>query len=607
MRVKVSDYIAQLLVDLGINYDFTVPGGGAMHLNMSLGHQEGMNCIFMQHEQGAAIAAEGFFRMSNKMPVVCVTSGPGGTNTLTGVLGSWLDSCPMLIISGQVKYSVTVRSTGYPLRTFGDQEFDITKAVSCMTKYAVMITDPCSVKYHIKKAVYLAQTGRPGPVWLDIPLNVQWGYVDTDDMYDYDPEEDHNTLPRKTSPKVLDLIIEKIKQSKRPVLYTGIEIRSCGAYDAFVKLAGKLNIPIVTSFEGIDIVSETNPLYVGRAGDIATRYGNWAVQNSDFLLVLGNRLSIRQVSYATETWARDAFVAQVYPDVLELAKPTIHVELPIRADIKEFCEALTAKLDQPIKLKKDWMDVCMKWRNSYPVVTEKHYNQDGYANTYCLMNELYKSIPASSQIVSGNGSACVIGAIALRIKEGQRYVMNSTCATMGYDLPASVGASISLGKKEVYCVTGDGSIQMNLQELQTIVFHKLPVKIVLINNRGYHQMRLTERGLFKEFTSVGIGPESGDLSFPSMEKIANAYGIPYLSIKNNSELPNKLKELAKIDGFAMCEVFVDTDQPFEPKPTAMKRADGTLFSPPLEDLAPFLTKEELESIMIIPVVDRDSN
>lgn len=607
MRVKVSDYIAQLLVDLGINYDFTVPGGGAMHLNMSLGHQDGMHCIFMQHEQGAAIAAEGYFRMSNRMPVVCCTSGPGGTNTLTGVLGSWLDSCPMLILSGQVKYSVTVRSTGYPLRTFGDQEFDITKAVACMTKYAVMITDPRSVKYHIKKAVYLAQTGRPGPVWLDIPLNVQWGYVDTDELFDYDPEEDHNTLPRKTSPKVLDLIIERIKQAKRPVLYTGIEIRSCGAYEAFIELTKKLNIPIVTSFEGIDIVSETNPLYVGRAGDIATRYGNWAVQNSDFLLVLGNRLSIRQVSYATETWARAAFVAQVYPDVLEMAKPTIHVELPIRADIKEFCEALSSKIEMPMEPKKDWLDVCMKWRNEYPVVTDRHYNQNGYANTYCLMNELYNTIPATSQIVSGNGSACVIGAIALRIKEGQRYVMNSTCATMGYDLPASVGASLSLGKKEIYCVTGDGSIQMNLQELQTIVFHKLPVKIVLINNRGYHQMRLTERGLFKEFTSVGIGPESGDLSFPDMEKIAYAYGIPYLSIKNNQEMPEKLKELAALDGYAMCEVFVDTDQPFEPKPTAMKRADGTLFSPPLEDLAPFLSKEELESVMIIPVVDRDSN
>ena len=605
MRVKVSDYIAQLVVELGIEHNFTIPGGGAMHLNVSFGHQPGLKCVYVQHEQAASMAAEGYYRMSNKLPLVCCTTGPGGTNLLTGVLGAWLDSIPMLVISGQVKYSVTAMSTRMPVRIYGDQEFDITKSVAPMTKYAVMVTEPRTIKYHIKRAIFLATTGRPGPVWLDIPLNVQWGYVDTDELIDYDPEEDANTLPRKTSNMTLDLIIEKLKKAKRPVLYTGVEIRTNGAYNAFLKLIEKLNIPIVTSFDGIDLVPENHPLYVGRAGDIATRFGNWAVQNSDFLLVIGSRLGIRQVSYATETWAREAFVTMVYPDPLEITRYNIHVELPVRADLKEFMESLSARLSEPLPVNKEWLDICMNWREKYPVVTDKHYNQEGLANSYAFMNEFSKVAKAGIPMVSGNGSAAVVAGSALLLKEGQRWIYNTGCASMGYDLPAAIGACFANGKKETYCITGDGSIQMNLQELQTIVFHKLPIKILVINNGGYHSMRLTQRGLFKDFTVVGVGPESGDLSFPEMSRIAEAYRIPYMSASSNSELPEKLKAFVAQDGCAMFEVFVDSDQAFEPKPSAMKRADGSLFSPPLEDLAPFLPKEELERIMIIPTIDRE--
>ena len=602
----MSDYIAQLIVDLGIDHNFTIPGGGAMHLNVSFGHQKGLKCVYVQHEQAASIAAEGYYRASNKLPLVCCTTGPGGTNTLTGVLGSWLDSIPMLVISGQVKYSVTSRSTGLPVRIYGDQEFEITKVVAPMTKYAVMITEPRMVKYHIKRAIYLATTGRPGPVWLDIPLNVQWGYVDTDELIDYDPIEDKNTLPRDVSDKTLDLIIDKLKVAKRPIFYTGIEIRTNDSYDAFVKLSDKLNIPIVTSFDGMDIVPEDHPLYAGRAGDNATRFGNWAVQNSDFVLSVGSRLGIRQVSYATETWARDAFVTMVYPDPLEITRPNIHVELPIRADLKQFMEALSERINSPLEAKNDWIEKCLEWRNKYPVVTERHRNQKGLANAYCFIDELSKVAKPNTTIITGNGSACVVGANAFKLKDGQRFIFNSGCASMGYDLPASIGACFAKDNNETYCITGDGSIQMNLQELQTIVFHKLPIKIFIINNSGYHSMRLTQRGLFKEFTTVGVGPESGDLSFPEMCRIAEAYRIPYMSASTNAELPEKLKTFVEQDGCAMFEVFVDTEQAFEPKPSAMKRADGSLFSPPLEDLAPFLSREALESIMVIPLVDRES-
>ena len=606
MKVKVSDFVAKFLYEQGVRYNFSVTGGGAMHLNVSLGHQGGIKCVYVQHEQAAAIAAEAFYRVNNELPMVCCTTGPGGTNTLTGVLGAWLDSIPMLVVSGQVKYPATVRSTGYDMRIYGDQEFDITKVVGPMTKYAEMVTDARMIKYHLQKALYLARSGRPGPVWVDVPLDIQWGYVEEDALIDYNPATDKNTEPRKVSEKTLDLIIEKIKSAKRPVLYTGIEIRTNGAYDSFMKLVDKLNIPIVTSFDGIDIVPENHPLYVGRAGDVGNRYGNWAVQNSDFLLVLGSRLGIRQVSYATETWARESFVVQVYPDSLEVTKPNVHVELPVRADIKEFTEALNQRIPEKLNPREEWLQICHQWQKDYPVVTkERHYGTEGLANAYCFMNELSKLAPENTVVVSANGSACVVGGSAFLIKKGQRFIINSGCASMGYELPASVGACFASGKGNTYCLAGDGSIQMNLPELQTIVFHRLPIKIFVINNQGYHSIRQSQGNLFKEFTKCGVGPESGDLSFPDMQRIANAYGLPYVGIKSNQEMKDKLEDFLSIEGYGLCEVFVDTEQKFEPKPSTMKRADGSLYSPPLEDLAPFLPREELKKIMLIPLVDEN--
>lgn len=602
MKIKVSDYIAQHLVEKGITYNFTVPGGGAMHLNVSFGHQEGMKNIFVQHEQSAAIAAEAYFRMKNELPLVCCTTGPGGTNTLTGVLGAWLDSIPMLVISGQVKYSTTVRSTGYPMRIFGDQEFDIVNTVKNMTKYSEMITNPIMVKYHIDKAIYLAVNGRPGPVWLDIPQNVQSAIIETDTLVEFDENEVSNMFPNHLSIKTLDLIIEKIKTAKRPVLYTGVELRTAGAYDALQGLIKKLNIPVVTSFDGIDIMSEDDPYYAGRAGDVGNRYGNWAVQNSDFLLTIGSRLGIRQVGYAYETWAREAFVVMVHPDPLEVTKPNVHVELPVRSNPKSFIEALNARLENPLEKKEDWFAKIKEWKENYPVVSkERHYTDGDVANAYCFMNEFSKYLPKYVPVVSANGSACVVGGSALLLKEGQRFIINSGAASMGYDVPAAIGACFANDCKNTICLSGDGSIQMNLQELQTIVFHKLPIKIVVINNAGYHSMRQTQNNLFKELSNVGVGPETGDLSFPSMEKIADAYGIPYMSIHNNREM-DKINEFLNMEGFAMCEVYVDVNQAFEPKPSAMKLPDGTLVSPPMEDLAPFLPREELRNIMLIPLV-----
>jgi len=600
MKVKISDWIAEFLVKQGIKYNFTVPGGGAMHLNVSFGHREGLKNIFMQHEQSAAIAAEGYFRATNELPMICCTTGPGGTNTLTGVLGAWLDSIPMLIISGQIRYATTARAAGIPVRAMGDQEYDITPMVSHMTKYAEMIIDPKTVKYHLQKALFLAKHGRPGPVWLDIPLDIQGGYIDPEDFIEFNPSELAEEMPPVVTDEQIDIVLRKIKEAKRPVLNVGSAIHTIDCVPLMRKVAEKLNIPVAVAWDSSDLMPYDNDIFVGIPGLLGDRPGNWAVQNADLVLSVGCRLSCRQVGYNVHSWAREAFVIMVDIDKYELMKPSIHVEMPIQADAKDFLEKLDNALTKKLSRHEEWLDICRGWKKNYPVVTEKHYSNEGPANAYCFLNEISRKVPENQHIVLGNGTveACLH---AIHIKENTRLICNSGAASMGYDLPAAIGCCFATGKKETVCLTGDGSIQMNLQELQTIVFHKLPIKIFVVNNQGYHSMRQTEANLFPEYSKVGIGPESGDLSFPEMKKIAEAYGIPYFSAASNEEIPLAIEETLSMKEYAMCEIFVDINQKFEPKSATRRLDDGTLISPPLEDLAPFLPREELEKIMIIPM------
>ncbi len=612
-KVKISDWIASYLVEKGFKYNFTVPGGGAMHLNVSFGHQEGLKNIFVQHEQAAAIAAEGYFRVAKEMPLVCCTTGPGGTNTLTGVLGAWLDSIPMFIMSGQIRYATTARAAGIPVRAMGDQEYDITPMVSHMTKYAEMIIDPKTVKYHIDKAIYLATHGRPGPVWLDVPLDIQGGYIDPAEFIEFDESEcksEHpEEYPHPVSESTIKEVLEKIKTAKRPVLNVGsaIHMRSC--LSLMRKVANELGIPVAAAWDASDLMPHDDELFVGIPGLLGDRPGNWAIQNADLVLSVGCRLSCRQVGYNVNNWAREAYVIMVDIDKNEIIKPSIHVEMGIQADCKDFLEKLREALEEgeweQTTDHARWLRTCQGWKKDYPVVSEKHYKGDGEANAYCFLNEISRRVATDQVIVLGNGTveACLH---AIHIKENTRLISNSGAASMGYDLPATIGACFASGKKRTVCLTGDGSIQMNLQELQTIVFHKLPIKIFVVNNQGYHSMRQTEGNLFPEYTKVGIGPESGDLSFPDMEKIAGAYGIPYYRMKSNSDVVgDTIDKVLNSDGSAMCEVFVDINQKFEPKSATKRLEDGTLVSPPLEDLAPFLPREELEKIMLIPLWEPD--
>lgn len=608
MKIRVADYIANFLVENDINTVFTVVGGGAMHLNDALGHNNGLKCIYNHHEQACTIAAEGYVRMENKMPAVCVTTGPGGTNALTGVLGAYLDSIPMIIISGQVKYEMTVKSTGLNLRQLGDQEFDITTTVANMTKYSELIIDANKIKYCLEKAIYLAKNGRPGPCWIDVPLDIQGEIIETDDLIDFDPFEYAEMLGDPVSDSLLMDIIEKIQKSERPVIYAGSAIRTSGAHKDFLKLIEKLNIPVVNAWNATDSLYYDHPLCVGCGGSFGDRAANFAVQNSDLVLSLGCRLSTRQVSFNYEAWAREAYKIMVDIDSQELIKPTLDIDLPVRSDVKDFIKKLNLCLSE-IELKSDenifnneeWLSRCNNWKNKYPVVTDEKHEQTELVNVYAFLDRLTSKLSEGMEIVAGNGSACAC-IHAYKLKKDQRLIVNSGAASMGYDLPAAIGACFAIDKQPLICVTGDGSIQMNLQELQTIIHHNLPIKIFIINNQGYQSIRITQRSFFEE-PLVGIGDDSGDLSFPDMQKIAKAYGFPFLRCHTNEELDDSINNALSADSYFICELMVDTDQGFEPKSASKRLPDGRMVSAPLEDLQPFLNRDEFKDNMIIDTIN----
>lgn len=607
MKIRLADYVANFLVEHGVTDVFSVVGGGAMHLNDALGHNKGLKVTYNHHEQACAIAAEAYARLDNRIAAVCVTTGPGGTNALTGVVGGWLDSIPMFIISGQVRYDTTARfafkETGAVLRAMGDQEYDIVKSVTPMTKYAVMIEDPKSIRFHLERAWHLATTGRPGPVWIDIPVNYQGGYIETEELEGYDPSEDDANLPPAVSDDIISVVLEKIRKAKRPVLHAGYGIRLSGGYNAFRSVLEKLNIPVVTYWNAVDLIEDDHPLYTGRAGNMGDRPGNWAIQNADLILAIGTRISIRQVGYNWKTWARAAEVIMVDVDRGELKKPTLHVDMPVWADARDFLTKLNQATDGKVFSGDDWINTCQNWKKKYPVVQPRQWEENGEtANVYAFIRYLSSKLPENSLTAVSNGACCVVGNQAYVIQKGSRMANNSAIASMGYGLPAGIGTCISGGRKDTICLEGDGSIMMNLQELQTIITNNLPIKLFLINNSGYHSIRLTQTNLFNK-NFVGIGPESGDLSFPEFRKIAEAFGFRYFSAHSNAEMKTVVDDVLQLEGPVFTEIFTDTKQVWEPKSSTKRLEDGTLVSPPLEDLAPFLPREELKNVMVIPLMD----
>ena len=604
--VKLSDWVAGQLADHGIEQVFMLTGGGAMHLNHSLGTHPRLSTTFMHHEQALAMAGEAYYRLTNRLAAVNVTSGPGGTNAITGVYGAWVDSIGMLVISGQVKIETTVRYTGLPLRQYGDQELDIEELVRPITKYVVMVTDPRSIRYHLEKALYLATHGRPGPVWLDIPLDVQAAKIDPDDLLPgFDPAELDEPWRRTDLAATATAILEKLRAAQRPVVFAGSGVRLSGAHAQFLTLIEKLSVPVVTGWNAHDALWNDHPLYAGRPGTVGDRGGNMVTQSADLLLILGSRLNIRQVSYNWKTFAREAYKIWVDIDPIELQKPNVVPDMPVVADLADLIPALIAQpYAGPTPEHEEWLEWSRERVRRFPAVLPEYYDHGPLNHPYVAMEALFRALDVDDVVVTGNGSACVVSFQAAEIRRGLRLWTNSGSATMGYDLPAAIGACAATGnQRRVIAIAGDGSIMMNLQEMQTIAGYGLPVKVFLINNSGYVSIFQTHRNFFNG-VEVGGGPKSS-VTFPDFSRLATAFGFAYFRADSHNDLPGAIAAALAAEGPVLCEIMVDEHVSFAPKLGAKAHADGRITSPPLEDLSPFLPREVLRENMRIALMEEE--
>ena len=591
--IRLSDYVIHRLENWGVRHIFLVTGGGAMFLNDSIARSEKIQPISNHHEQACAMAAEGYARITGTPGVINVTTGPGGINALNGVFGAWTDSVPMLILSGQVKRETCLASYDLPgLRQLGDQEADIVSMVRGITKYAEMVTDPRCIRHQLEKAWYLTSAGRPGPCWLDIPVDVQSAMIDETTLAPYDPFPDE--MKWEIS-EIVSGVIVRLRKSPRPVILAGSGIRIAGVTDLFETVAEKLGVPVTTAWTH-DTIASDHPLFCGRPGTIGDRAGNFTVQNSETLLILGSRLNIRQVSYNWQSFARAAYKIQVDVDAAELNKPTVRPDLPVHCDLRVFLEEMNRQLDgSDAGRHAEWVRWCKQRVAKYPVLARKESTGD-LLNPYLFIDQLFEQLNADDAVICGNATACIVTFQTARLKKGQRLISNSGSASMGHDLPTAVGAAVAREGKRVICLAGDGSVQLNIQELQTIAHHQLPVKFFVLNNGGYLSIRGTQDSFFQK--RMGEGPGSG-LSFPDTRKLATAYGLPSIRI-GPENCAEGIEEVLAMEGPVVCEVMLDPAQRFEPRLASRRLDDGRMVSSPLEDMFPFLDRDELRENLLIP-------
>jgi acetolactate synthase-1/2/3 large subunit len=571
--MRVSDYVIQFLRDnYGVDTIFTVSGGGCIFLIDSLGNTEGVKYVATHHEQAASIAAEGYARMNDKLGACLVTSGPGGTNAITGTLCSWLDSIPVITISGQVNKEMTTNYTKLPLRQLGDQEFDIIQSVKNMTKYAVQVNDPLEIRYHLEKACALATTGRPGPVWVDIPLNVQSVDIDPNSLKGWEETID---IPSPSQSQI-NLVLEKWKQAKKPLMIVGNGIRLSKGIKELYSLLSKTNIPIISAINGNDIVNSDYEHYCGRFGTHAQIGANNLLSECDFLLTVGSRLYVRQTGYNFEGFAKQAYKVHVDVDQSELDKPTLFTDLKIHSDARLFLSNL---LDHSLpSTSPEWLEECSKWAST-PKVLDRHRSNKDYVSHYAFMEILSKVKPKNMHIVTSDGSANVVTMQVMDLEGEQRLITNTGCAPMGYGLPAALGASTH---HEVICIEGDGSLHLNVHELQTMKHYNLPIKLILLNNDGYTSIKISQKTFFNG-KFVASEKNSG-VSFPNFEKLIKAYDLPYLSIKTNDKAEDVLDEFFSLDGPAVCEVFTDPNEYHEPKVVASLDKNGKFIPGELKNI-----------------------
>ncbi len=597
----VATYLAERFATFGLTHAFIVTGGGAMFLNDALSHHDGITPIFFHHEQAAAMAAEGYARIAGKAVVLNVTTGPGGINALNGVYGAWTDSIPMIVISGQVKRATCLATTPVPgLRQLGDQENEIVPMVRGITKYAAVVERPDDIAWHLDQALHLMNTGRPGPVWLDIPIDAQSAPIDPSTLRRFVVDTDSIDSP---SADEIAEIISRLRTANRPVILAGSGIRAANAMKEFEALTQQLGIPVTTAWTH-DLIATDDPLYCGRPGTIGTRAGNFTVQNADLLLILGSRLNIRQVSYNWQAFAPRAFKIQVDIDAAEFNKPTVRPDMAVTSDLKLFLTVLHQELShwQPPPAHEEWLTWCRERVMRYPSVRpaqRESSTQGDKLNPYHFIEQLFARLDAEDIVACGNATATIVPFQAGFIKRGMRLFSNSGSASMGYDLPAAIGAYYGAlaergQQRRVICLAGDGSIMMNLQELQTIAHHNLPIKIFVLNNAGYLSIRTSQNNFFKR--RAGEGPDSG-VSFPDFLAVAQAFGIPSLRV-TSTNWRDALPDALQSDGPMLCDVMLDETQGFEPRMSSRRLDDGSIVSPPLEDMFPFLERDELARNML---------
>jgi len=601
--MKLSDYVVQFIADQGVKHVFLVPGGGAMHLNDSLSRCDAIEFVCNLHEQASAIAAENYSKATNDFGVALVTTGPGSTNAITGVAGAWLDSTPSLFVSGQVKRADSMfkpDGTPHGVRQMGVQEVDIISMVKPITKYAVTINDPDLIRYHLERACFLAKSGRPGPVWIDIPLDVQAMRIDPASLAGFVPDDrpdDNSVLASQVS-----YIIECLNRAERPLLLIGNGVRLSRAEDDLKRLIERLNIPVETTWLAIDVLPEDHPLFVGRPGVIAQRGANFAVQNCDFLLAIGARLDRVVTGFAPARFARCAFKAMIDIDQAELDKMGDSIQSPILADAGDFIRELLSQADQlEVNERIEWHRRCEVWKNSYPLVLDEH-RTPGRVSTYYMSEVLSKELSEGDYIVSGSsGSAIELFLLAFKVKQDQRIFHTTALGAMGFGIAAAIGACLAGGRRRTVVVDGDGGFMFNIQELETVARLNLPIKFFVMNNEGYASIRASQTNFFGA-ASIGCDTSTGQ-SLPDIRRVAEAFGLATDVIEDQNDLAASIRRVLETPGPVVCDVRVIPDEVRQPRLSSVQKPDGSFVSRPLEDLWPFLDRDEFASNMIVPILE----
>jgi acetolactate synthase I/II/III large subunit len=597
--VKVSDYIFDFVARTGVRHVFMLPGGGAMHLNDSLGRNKELSYVCNLHEQACAIAADAYSQYTNNLGVALVTTGPGGTNAITGVAGAWLDSTPVLFISGQVKRNDMTGNRG--VRQMGFQEIDIVSLVRPITKYAVTVMDPSSIAYHLEKAVYLARHGRPSPVWIDVPLDVQAAMIDESSLQGFDASELPQIADGKDLPEKVSRAVDLFNQAERPVILAGNGIRLSNGLEEFLRLIGELHIPVLTTWKAADFLPEDHPLYAGRPGAVGQRGANFTQQNADWLLMIGARMDLGQTAYTHANFARHARKIMVDIDGAEIQKMQMKIDVQVISDARAFLREFhrqAARVEDKDRL--PWLKKCKEWQAKYPVALPEYWNDRGFVNDYVLMDVLSEELSGDDLLIPGSSGACSERTLqGFRIKQGQRIFNSQGFGSMGFGLPAAIGGCLASGKRRTVCIEGDGGFVMNIQELETVKRLALPIKIFILNNGGYGSIQATQKNYFGG--RYVASTFSSGLSLPDVAAVSRAFGIPSERIADHAHIAEKVRQILKQEGPVACEVIVSPDQATAPRVSSRKLADGSMASMPMEDMWPPLDREELTANMLIPV------